>query len=614
MGPSRVVDGRTVKAIRAAVTLVLSVCGVSVVALAAPRQATETIIWGRVIDAVTGAPITGAVVAVRARGARAPVRPQVTDAQGRFLFRVTGTSSRISVTREGYVHDLPWDAAIVEASPPPLIHTPSPIGPVVVRMWPSSEISGAVFDRQGNGIPGITVRADPMPRYPGTGWRLVHATTDDRGEYRIADVRPGSYIVGARLPAPTTVGILRTAVGAEPSIDSMLAQMRDRVPVLPIGDWLLQVPVTSNSAGPIRSEREGVLMVLPSTYFPAARDPAQAEILTAQPGRSLTGINLVVDAERGYRIEGTVREHGRPKSGLRVAALVRTANENGSRPAVQAALGTTDRLGRFLLVGVPAGVYRVIAFPSRPLVVTDSSREVAWAEVELEVGTDDVRNLELDLASLPALEGRIASVDEPSAPPLPSGTVAIAMEADVGALMAGPGLVRVSPDSTGRFSLNLVPGEYAVQLSLPVGWAVHSITLDAKPLLGRTLHRRAGAAGPLRIGVTSRLGAAIVSVRPPAGTSGGPHRVVLLFPAERATWPNVLHDTDRFKVMPADAAGRAEFGDLLAGDYLTVALGVDHPAQVWRHRQTLERLAPHATSVRVPAGGQVSVVVDVAPR
>src|SRR5882724_6354335 len=71
--------------------------------------------------------------------------------------------------------------------------------------WPQASvtgsIAGAVRDTTGAVLPGVTVEVSS----PALIEKVRVATTDDQGQYKILDLRPGVYAVSFSLPGFTTV-------------------------------------------------------------------------------------------------------------------------------------------------------------------------------------------------------------------------------------------------------------------------------------------------------------------------------------------------------------------------------------------------------------------------
>src|SRR4051812_25392835 len=71
----------------------------------------------------------------------------------------------------------------------------------IVAMAQDTAITGTVKDTSGAVLPGVTVEATS----PALIERSRSVVTDDRGEYRIVDLRPGTYLVTFSLPGFSTV-------------------------------------------------------------------------------------------------------------------------------------------------------------------------------------------------------------------------------------------------------------------------------------------------------------------------------------------------------------------------------------------------------------------------
>src|SRR5262245_55319570 len=93
----------------------------------------------------------------------------------------------------------------------------------------TGNIAGIVKDSTGAVLPGVTVEASS----PALIERVRSAITDDKGQYKIVDLRPGVYSVTFTLPGFTTVkreGIeLTTQFTAPVNADLKVGQMTETV-------------------------------------------------------------------------------------------------------------------------------------------------------------------------------------------------------------------------------------------------------------------------------------------------------------------------------------------------------------------------------------------------
>src|SRR6185369_9889087 len=70
-----------------------------------------------------------------------------------------------------------------------------------VSAYAQASITGVVKDSSGGVLPGVTVEASSAALIE----KIRSAVTDDSGQYRIVDLRPGTYTVEFTLPGFTTI-------------------------------------------------------------------------------------------------------------------------------------------------------------------------------------------------------------------------------------------------------------------------------------------------------------------------------------------------------------------------------------------------------------------------
>ena len=170
---------------------------VAVLQAAQPRPA---VLQGRVVRLGPGTPVAHArVIAAKVGGSQADYRTMVADQAGRFAFRdLSPGTYRAYATREGYLQG-EYGRRPAGTSGLSIVLGEGQTSPdIVISMTPTGAIAGRVLDR-GRPIRNAWVRA-LKPRYF-DGERSLSvvewAKTDDRGEYRLFDLAPGSYVVSA---------------------------------------------------------------------------------------------------------------------------------------------------------------------------------------------------------------------------------------------------------------------------------------------------------------------------------------------------------------------------------------------------------------------------------
>ncbi len=309
-------------------------------------------IFGRVVDAETSRALRGAfVVAVPARLEDGSVVTDVraegmhpfatrTDAEGRFaLSNLTPGEYTLVARRSGYVQQQLGQASPSTPGRRLVVQRGAFAGPLEFALTRSAVISGSVLDSAGAPADRVTVRAERLRNVHGV-WRLqgVHqATTDDRGEFRVFGLPPGSYVLSA-YPLPSS-------------------GLPDTFAVTPARDV---VPTFAPSATSVHEARS--IHVGPGEEAHAQIHLVEAEVSTIE-GR-------VVDSRGAPLTDGFVGLQ--PRGGPRAV------------PGLTAQV-TSD--GTFTLAGVPPGAYTITMSP-RISIGTVEERAAQLARSEF--GTLDV--------------------------------------------------------------------------------------------------------------------------------------------------------------------------------------------------------------------------------
>ena len=184
-------------------------------------------ITGTAIDGVTNLPVPGAIVSLGRSGTGANLRSVVCDSHGRFVLTELPDSPSYTLVarRSGY------SESYYSKEEPELGISPRPAEVALsasqwrqgleIRMWRLGEISGHVFDEAGEPLVGVAVRAFGSTTVNSKTFLAGSsiATTDDRGVFRLVDLRPGSYKVAilnsqATVPDAVPESPQRRAIGA----------------------------------------------------------------------------------------------------------------------------------------------------------------------------------------------------------------------------------------------------------------------------------------------------------------------------------------------------------------------------------------------------------------
>jgi protocatechuate 3,4-dioxygenase beta subunit len=308
----------------------------------APEQQTRCKIEGLVIQDPGGRPIRKVNVRVAADGAQEDRSyAAVTDGEGRFQIEdMVPGSYRVFLDHMGF---LPVDKnrPINQTTGKSLFLNPGQeIKDLVFHMLASATIVGKVMDVDGDPVPGTLVEVSRRRNAPGAQRFVIanNAYTNDLGEFRIADLQPGTYIVQA-----------------EPS------RLRGRG----------EPPSTSKEGA--QGEK-----VFGTTYYPGTFDRSQAVPLEVHPGDEMP-VKLTLLKTRAFHVRGTVVGLEATGAGI----MLRT--KEGETAVLGFSIVKKD--GTFDIHGVLPGSYTAFLFPEsgkgEPEIVAENRLiQVTNADVE----------------------------------------------------------------------------------------------------------------------------------------------------------------------------------------------------------------------------------------
>jgi Carboxypeptidase regulatory-like domain len=409
-----------------------------------------------------GRPLSNVTVFLSALGNTVPSPPRAgaTDASGRFEFRNLPSGAYIIQTSvPGYVR---LRGADEEGEPRE--RTYYRIGDSVnLTMTRGGAITGTVTDAAGRPLVAIRVRALRVRDASGKPLRANTLTretqTDDRGVYRAWGLEPGSYLVSA----------------------GNNSQFFD-----------LQLSASEDTP----------------TYYPSATRDGATEV-SVRYGEEQSGIDIRFRNERGRRVSGTLSgaiESGGNYGDINVS-LIHTAS------------GLTDEISyvrggessSFSFSSVADGEYDLIA---RRGFGQDSA---ASEPLHIKVRGADITGLQLVLAPLGTISGRLSMEAPATAPPAPGcqekpkgpparqgaleETVIVARVADRSQerlRSTRPRNSDAQPRSDGEFLLgSLQPGRYRLDARLPdERWYVRAITTASRTGASRSARSANTAARP----------------------------------------------------------------------------------------------------------------------
>src|ERR1017187_2570341 len=509
-------------------------------------------IEGIVSDATSHAPLRK--VQVTLNGAIAVALNAVTDAGGRFAFRELAAGSYgLGAWKPGYSPPQAIFAAEAQSAGVVLGDGEQRKG-IEIALLPGGAIGGRVVNEEGVPVRGCTVNA-VQPAYEQNRRNLMGVggtATNDKGEYRIDNLAPGRYHVFAHC---------RVALPAAH-------------PLLPRGD-----PRTPHE-----------------TYLPqfcgGGLDPATATRLTVVAGDSLENVDFRMTRVPAFTLRGSIAGGDAEAVASVVNVMLLPANRL-LRSLLLSSAAADSQSRKFQIQPVIPGSYLLLAFSMHEGRVFSAQRTV-------EVGAAPPDPLEIPLQSGADLKGSL-QFDSDDHPPLENGQISLAP-------MDGPFFVpqpRAQLDKDGAFTLTgVLPGRWRLIVSVP-GFA-KSVSLAGQPVSPDGFQVGAGAAGPLRIVMGSKLADVHVEV---AGAAPDRQVSAVIFP----------EDSDRLgagleRAGSAMGTGRIEVGAMPPGRYRVFAIDSPNPWPILQRPDWLKALENRSAAIDVPEGGRVSTTVETIPR
>jgi hypothetical protein len=274
-----------------------------------PSQNQSFALRGTVLNSVDGTPVRAALV----QFAGEESRTALTDADGTFRFEGLRTrDGAVSVRKPGYFSEQefhPW--AVGERR----VHLTADVPALELKLYPEAIVFGRLTNENGRPLEGMLVQ---LQRAGGkNAGRLnseqIPAVSNENGEYRIAELKPGAYVLVASKKSEQDLRVARFITFAPSAAQSGYGKY----------------------------------------FYPGMTDKSLATELHLTPGKQVQA-DMHLSQQLFYRVSGTVL--GGKGEG---PTIVVAANANDHNPVAMAQLqpGVTE----FLLERVPVGNYLLAA-------------------------------------------------------------------------------------------------------------------------------------------------------------------------------------------------------------------------------------------------------------
>jgi hypothetical protein len=419
------------------------------------------------------------------------------------LIRLNGPSAQMTMSGPDgrfEFHNLPKGRAMVLAQKPGFYsaqqlgrHMPLEIfqvgqdSGIKVTLYPSGTIFGTVTTASNDPIEGMIVKT--MYQHVENGvvrWQQRNsATTNDAGEYRIANLIPGKYLV--------------------------VTETR---------------PVRTLSPQ-IRSFGENFDEVYPGEYFPGGTDASSASAVQVLPGQT-SEANFSEPMARAYSVSGTIT--GEIPS-ERLFLMLRDHDGNQVTTRVR-------RKGQqFQFFNVAPGEYSLFA------AAMDRLNQPAYGETPLAVNDVDVKNVVVSLLPAASLHVNVSyqeaqghGTEDATRPP---GELLLISRTQ-GAFINPQSEPLAQTGSGFETPRNISPGVYRVEFIPSGNWYVADIRSGSTDLRGRDLVVTAGAAPePIQVSLAGNGATITGTVKGADGISG---ISVLAIPDSESTGPPRIYN------------------------------------------------------------------------
>jgi protocatechuate 3,4-dioxygenase beta subunit len=495
------------------------------------------VVEGRVVNSATGEPIVKARVILSPAGtyfgmsagrdqeaARPRPAPVVTDSQGHFKIENAepGTYT-LAATRRGFVParfsgERPSGGAQLLT-----LKSGERLSDLTISMTQAGVISGRVFEADGEVAVRVRVEALMSGTMQGKQQLIpVEETqTNDFGEFRLFDLRPGRYIV-------------RASPGGYAGVSFRLAER------------LAEGMTSSEEVAP--------------SYYPGTTDAARAEPVEVRSGQEVRA-DLTLFTTRTYHIRGRVNPAPREeeKTHVSVSALPVERGLFDYRHGRE--YGAVGKEGAFHIAGVAPGAYYVVAME-----MSEKGRG-RQGRTRVEVASHDVENVLIALSEGADIPGRVRFE---SAPPAELSGLQVVL---MGGQQAVYDNAQAEVDKTGAFKLSGIhDNEYRVSvLGLPEGYYIRSARAGSVDCTDEPLSVRGGVPGPLELLIAKGTATVSGTVR---DADGNPVPGAAIMLAEEKDSAMFGYFGSGLRTTQSDAGGNFRFSNLGPGKYRLIAFQV----------------------------------------
>jgi uncharacterized protein (DUF2141 family) len=514
-------------------------------ALAQQAEANNFELSGTVINAATGEPVSRALVLMQPKA-------QFAGTDGTFVFKNLARGRyNLTASKPGFFNEQQlgrWNAWMNSFRDVPSEKE------VVLKLTPEGIIYGEVKNENGEPIEGVTVRAQRWQTENGRKslQNARDAATDDEGNFRLAELKPGSY----------------------------------HLSFVPVGrgGW-----VTYDKLSRKKQTDQGY----GAQFYPGVADVESATAIELRAGLSVH-ITQTLSRQRLFEVAGVVR--GATQVGGFNIMLMNTSGD-----MVQRTLRIDPKSGEFQIPGVPAGTYMLSASAQVP-------NENGAQELQTQLTATQLIHLKSDLGGVVLMLGRGISVGVQVNGGIPSVGTAKVPQVMVQLIsrefLQNSRGTMVPPQNGGQGPAarieDIPPGTYTVEASPNQPGYIASLRCGSLDLLREDLTiAPSGVLPPIE--VTLGNDGAQLSVK--VVENGRPAAAAVVIYSEEYPRRSVLTQTNE--------TGAFSLGNLAPGQYQVIAVK-DALDLEFRNPAAMEKYLEHASAVTLQSGGgETNVRVEV---
>ena len=600
---------------------------------ALPNAAVELSALREVLTA-EGLPVFAPLNATEA-DRRGVSRPQTTrtDAGGAFVFNALRPGLYQLVARApSYLIAVYGRQTHDGSSVPITLAAGQALEGISILAWKRPVVAGTVRDETGEPVSTVRVVALRRDYQGGRPYyrRIADAETDDRGEYRLTNLTPGSYIFAAPSTAVTISAEPDEAPGAGGIVRRPVESTTSGAPI-PTGEEvsfgahaLRWVGVPGETAA---GDSAPVVRAPGTTFHPFSLMLATATPIVLSAGRAETGIDISVQLQATVSVSGQLI--GLPAEARRIGVRLLSesiAKSFLSTQGLETAWTVADDDGRFSFLGVPTGVYRVVAKvgtnawqpegdlarllsltplgsggfrpPAQPV-----GEPLYFADSLVAVGTTDVRNLVIPTREGMTISGTFELQGKATRPTDAHlrGVAVSLRPLDWAANPVTPAFYRSGSFTTASHP----PGRYEIAVRHPnADWHLDAILIDGEDYYAKAIELTDRSLTNVVVRFSTEAASLVGSLSTDRSQPVEQATVVLL-PADLEPWIAGGMLQRLVRRTPVAPTGTYEMKNVKPGRYLAVALRSDELGDL-NDPEYVRSLSRAAVMVEVRSGLQTA--------